>query len=86
MSIITTKFQGILLSGFRGVALRGKTGLTDCQTDGRTDGSKTLYLPQLVAWGIINVSINKSNTVVFRTITMRLVNDMQVATFYPVTL
>ena len=80
MSIITTKFQEILLSGFRGVALRRKTGLTVCRTngltDGRTDGTKTLYLPQLVAWGMINVSINKFNTVVFRTITMRLVNDM----------
>ena len=44
MSFITTKFQEILLSGFRGVVLTRKTGLTD--------GSKTLYPPQLVAWGI----------------------------------
>ena len=44
MSFITTKFQEILLSGFRGVALTRKTGLTD--------GSKKLYPPQLVAWGI----------------------------------
>ena len=44
MSFITTKFPEILLSGFRGVAL----------TDGLTDGSKTLYPPQLVAWGIMS--------------------------------
>ena len=29
MSLITTKFNKILLSGFRGVALIRKTGLTD---------------------------------------------------------
>ena len=29
MSCITTKFQEILWRGFRGVALTGKTGLTD---------------------------------------------------------
>ena len=46
---ITTKFHEILLSGFRGVALTRKTGLMDRLTD----GSKTLYPPQLVAWGII---------------------------------
>ena len=45
MSFISTKFQEILLSSFRGVALTRKTGLTD--------GSKTLYPPQLVAWGIM---------------------------------
>ena len=44
MSFITTKFHEILLSGFRGVALTRKTGLMD--------GSKTLYSPQIVAWGI----------------------------------
>ena len=48
MSFITTKFQEILLSRFRGVALTRKTGLTD--------GSKTLYPPQLVAWGIIKLN------------------------------
>ena len=32
MSFITTKFHEILLSGFRGVALTRKTGLTDWQT------------------------------------------------------
>ena len=53
MSVITSKFQEILLSGFRGVALTRKTGLTDWLTDWLTDGSKTLYPPQLVAWGII---------------------------------
>ena len=52
MSFITTKFHEILLSGFRGVALKRKTGLTDLLTDWLTDGSKTLYPPQLVAWGI----------------------------------
>ena len=35
MSFITTKFQEILLSGFRGVVLTRKTGLTDWLTDGR---------------------------------------------------
>ena len=50
MSFITTKFHHeILLSGFREVVLtkRKKThpGLTDRQV-------KTLYPPQLVAWGI----------------------------------
>ena len=48
MFFITTKFHEILLSGFGGVALTRETGLTD----GRTDGSKTLYPPQLVARGI----------------------------------
>ena len=48
MSFITIKFQEILLSGFRGVALTRKIRLTDW----RTDGSNTLYPPQLVAWGI----------------------------------
>ena len=48
MFFITTKFHGILLSGFRGVALRKKTGLTDWQT-----GQKHYTPPQLVAWGII---------------------------------
>ena len=32
MSFISTKFHEILLSGFRGVALTRKTGLTDFQT------------------------------------------------------
>ena len=36
MSFITAKFQEILLSGFRGVALTRKTGLMDWLTDGRT--------------------------------------------------
>ena len=49
MSFITTKFHKILLSGFRGVVLTRKTG----QTDWLTDGSKTLYPPQHVAWGIM---------------------------------
>ena len=54
MSFITTcTFYEILLSSFRGVALTRKTGLTDWLTDWLTDGSKTLYPPQLVAWGII---------------------------------
>ena len=60
MSFITTKFHEILLSGFWGVALTRKTWLTnwltycmkDWQTDWLTDGLKTLYPPQLVAWGI----------------------------------
>ena len=55
MSFISSKFHEILLSGFRGVALTRKTGLTDWLTDGRV---KTLYPPQLVAWGIIKRSIN----------------------------
>ena len=50
MFFITTKFHDNLLSGFRGVALTKKTGLTD--------GSKTLYPPQLVAWGIITSEPN----------------------------
>ena len=54
MSFITTKFHEILSSGFRGVALTRKTGLTDWLTDWLMDGSKTLYPPQLVAWGITN--------------------------------
>ena len=53
----------ILLSGFRGVALTRKTGLTDWLSDWLTDRlndwltevSKTLYPPKLVAWGIINL-------------------------------
>ena len=49
MSLITTKFNKILLSGFKGVALTRKTGLTDWLTD----GSKTLYPPQLIASGIV---------------------------------
>ena len=53
MSFITTKFHEILLSGFRVVALTRKTWLTDWLTD----GSKTLYPPQLVAWSIINIGI-----------------------------
>ena len=36
MSFITTKFHETLLSGFRGVALTRKTGLTDRLTDRRT--------------------------------------------------
>ena len=52
MSFITRKFHEILLSGFRGVALTRKTGLTEGQTDWLTDRSKTLYPPQLVVWGI----------------------------------
>ena len=72
MSFITTKFYEILLSGFRGVWLTRKTGRTDGRTDGltdwltdwRTDGSKTLYPPQLVAWGIKTQSniIKSKNT------------------------
>ena len=49
MSFITTKFQEILLSGFKWVGLTRKTGLMD--------GSKTLYPPQLIAWGAINLNI-----------------------------
>ena len=49
MSFITTKFHGILLSGFRGVELTRKTELTDWLTD----RPKTLHPLQLVAWGII---------------------------------
>ena len=44
------KFHEILLSGFRGVAVTRKIGLTDWLTD----GPKTLYPPQLVA-GDINI-------------------------------
>ena len=55
MYFITTKFPEIL-SGFRGVALTkkkgwGTGGLTGALTDRRTYGSKTLYPPQLIAWG-----------------------------------
>ena len=39
---------------FRGVVLARKTGLMDWLTDCLTDGSKSLYPPQLVAWGIKN--------------------------------
>ena len=57
MSFIITKFPKILLSGLRGVALTRKAGLTDWLTDRLidwlTDGSKTLYLPQLVEWGTL---------------------------------
>ena len=41
---VTTKFHKILLSRFKGFDLTIKRGLMD--------GSKTLYPPQLVAWGI----------------------------------
>ena len=54
MSFITTKFPEILLSGFRGVALTRKQ---DWLTDWLTDGSKTLYPPQLIAWGIIRIFV-----------------------------
>ena len=40
MSFITKKLHEILLSGFRGVAMTRKTGLTDWLTDGRV---KKLY-------------------------------------------
>ena len=49
MSLITTKFHEILLNSFRGVALTKKKP----NQDWLTDRSKTLYPPQLVAWGII---------------------------------
>ena len=47
-SSFITKFHEILLSGFRGVVLKKKTGLTD--------ETKTIYPPQLVAWGTIRLS------------------------------
>ena len=56
MSFITTKFQEILLSGFRG---ENKKNRTDGLTDSLTDGSKTLYPPQLVAWCIIKGVLKK---------------------------
>ena len=54
MFFITAKFHEILLSGFRGVALTKKN-------PGLTDGSKTLYPPQLVAWGIITFNRGSSS-------------------------
>ena len=51
MSLITTKFHEILVSGIRGVALTKKTGLTDWLYGWLTDRSKTLYPPQLDVWG-----------------------------------
>ena len=57
MSFTTTKFHEILWRGFRGVGLTRKTG----QTDWLMDRSKTLYPPQLVAWGIkitFNIHVN----------------------------
>ena len=67
MSFITTKLYKILLSSFREVALTRKTGLTDWLTDWLTDGSKTLYPPQLVAWGIINTNLGKLTEVSCKT-------------------
>ena len=57
----STKFHEILLSGFRGVALTRKTGLTDWLTDWLTywltdwltDETKSIFPPQLRAWGKI---------------------------------
>ena len=43
MSFITTKFNEILLSGFRGVVLTRKTGLTDWLTD--ADGQVKNIIP-----------------------------------------
>ena len=45
MSFISTKFHEILLSGFRGVALTRKTGLTDWLTDWLTDGRVKNIIP-----------------------------------------
>ena len=45
MSFITTKFHEILLSGFRGVALTRKTGLTDWLTNWLTDGQVKNIIP-----------------------------------------
>ena len=50
MSFITTNFHEIQLSGFRGVPLTRKTGLTDWLTDGRIKNILILYLPKLVGW------------------------------------
>ena len=47
--LLNYKIYKILLSGLRGVALTRKTELTDWLTD----GSKTLYPPQLVGLGTI---------------------------------
>ena len=66
MSFITTKFQEILLSGFRGVVLTRRTGLADWLTD----WAKTLYPPQLVvltfpdskSWIWYIIIGNKDNT------------------------
>ena len=52
LTFITTKFHEILLSGFSGVALTRKTGLTDWRK------SKKHYT-LLVAWGIINSNNEK---------------------------
>lgn len=49
MSRIHTKFYEISCSGLRGVTKSG--------TDWLTDGSKTLYLSQLVWWGIIRAPV-----------------------------
>ena len=54
LSFINVKFQEILLSSFRGVALTIKKR-TNGLTDWLKDRSKTLNPSQLVAWGIINV-------------------------------
>ena len=45
MSFISTKFHEILLSGFRGVALTRKTGLTDWLTDWLIDGRVKNIIP-----------------------------------------
>ena len=56
MFFITTKFHGILLSGFRGVALTKKN-----RTDGLTDGTKTLYPSATRCVGYNNDNSNNNN-------------------------
>ena len=52
MSFISTEFHKILIERFRRSCANKKK--QDWLTDWLMDGSKTLYTPQLVAWGITN--------------------------------
>ena len=50
MSFITSKFQEIVLSGFRGVVLTRKTGLTDWLADWLTEGRVKNIIPSATRW------------------------------------
>jgi hypothetical protein len=53
MTYNPTKYESNPAGGYRGEAVT-RTGLTDGQTDGRMDGSKTLYPSQLRCVGYKN--------------------------------
>ena len=59
ISFITIKFLEILSSGFRGVALTRKTGLTDWLTDWLTDGRVKNIIPS--ATRCVGYNKSKSN-------------------------